>query len=68
MATRVLFAVTASTMARLPQSLPKYCRYMTPLDISSGVGYINPVINDYHVDLHGFRDLVSLKLQQAGGN
>jgi hypothetical protein len=28
---------------------------MTPLDISSGVGYINPVINDYHVDLHGFR-------------
>jgi hypothetical protein len=34
----------------LPQSSPKYCRYMTPLDISSDIGYINPVINDDQAD------------------
>lgn len=46
-------------MASLPQSHAKLCRYMTPLDISSAFGYINPVINEDNADL---RDFTALKL------
>jgi len=41
-------------MATLPQSTAKFCRYMTPLDISSVFGYINPVINEDNVDPRDF--------------
>ena len=33
---------------------------MTPLDISSGVGYINPVINDEYVDVYGLMYAVNV--------